>query len=75
MMTSQQFYQRKSALLTAVMAQLNDVETLLDKLEALEIGHSSQPDHDTLAISDLISDAYESTEALRDAVDVLASNP
>jgi len=64
------FYtQEKAALLTALLGYLNDAEAVLDKLEALDVTHQGDPDHDHLALNDLVADAIELTEALRDAAD------
>jgi len=64
------FYtQEKAALLTALLGYLNDAEAVLDKLEALDVTHQGDPDHDHLALTDLVADAIELTEALRDAAD------
>jgi len=68
-MTKKQVLEEKAALLTVLLDQLSAAETTLDKLQDLEVQGQSHPTHDTLGISDLVSDAYESTEALRDAVD------
>jgi hypothetical protein len=64
------FYnQEKAALLQAFVAILNDAEAILDKLEALDTTHKGEPDHDHLALNDLVSDAIELAEGLRDAAD------
>lgn len=64
------FYtQEKAALLTALLGYLNDAEDVLDKLEALDVTHKGDPDHDHLALNDLVADAIELAEALRDAAD------
>ena len=64
------FYnQEKAALLQALVAILNDAEGILDKIEALDITHKGEPDHDHLALNDLVADTIELAEALRDAAD------
>ena len=64
------FYnQEKAALLQAFVAILNDAEAILDKIEALDINHKGEPDHDHLALNDLVSDAIDLAEGLRDAAD------
>lgn len=64
------FYnQEKAALLQALVAILNDAEAVLDKIEALDITHNGEPDHDHLALNDLVADTIELAEALRDAAD------
>jgi len=64
------FYnQEKAALLQALVAILNDAEGMLDKIEALDITHKGEPDHDHLALNDLVADAIELAEGLRDAAD------
>lgn len=64
------FYnQEKAALLQALVAILNDAEAVLDKIETLDIMHKGEPDHDHLALNDLVSDTIELAEALRDAAD------
>jgi hypothetical protein len=64
------FYnQEKAALLQALVAILNDAEGVLDKIEALDITHKGEPDHDHLALNDLVADTIELAEALRDAAD------
>ena len=64
------FYnQEKAALLQARVAILNDAEAVLDKIEALDITHKGEPDHDHLALNDLVADTIELAEALRDAAD------
>lgn len=64
------FYtQEKAALLTALLGYLNDAEAVLDKLETLDVTHQGDPDHDHLALIDLVADAIELAEALRDAAD------
>lgn len=64
------FYnQEKAALLQALIGYLNDAEAILDKLEALDITHKGDPDHDHLALNDLVADAIELAEGLRDAAD------
>lgn len=64
------FYnQEKAALLQALVAILNDAEAVLDKIEALDITHKGEPDHDHLALNDLVADTIELAEALRDAAD------
>lgn len=68
-MANKTFLQEKSALLTVLIDRLADVEKTLDDIEALETGSSPSPDHDTLAISDLVSDAIELAMDLRDDID------
>ena len=64
------FYnQEKAALLQALVAILNDAEGVLDKIEALDITHKGEPDHDHLALNDLVANAIELAEGLRDAAD------
>ena len=64
------FYnQEKAALLQALVAILNDAEGVLDKIEALDITHKGEPDHDHRALNDLVADTIELAEALRDAAD------
>ena len=64
------FYnQEKAALLQAFVAILNDAEAILDKIVALDITHKGEPDHDHLALNDLVADAIELAEGLRDAAD------
>ena len=72
-MNDKQFYEKKAALLTVLMNHLLDAEEVIDSIDSLEMTHKSNPDHDTLALSDLVSDAFEAAEALRDAVDALAT--
>jgi hypothetical protein len=68
-MANKTFLQEKSALLTVLIDRLADVEKTLDDIEVLETGSSPSPDHDTLAISDLVSDAIELAMDLRDDID------
>jgi len=71
-MNDKQFYEKKAALLTVLMNHLLDAEETLDNIDNMEMTHRSSPDHDTLALADLISDTFEAAEALRDAVDEAA---
>lgn len=63
------FKSQKSALLTVLLGQLESAETTLDKIQKLENESLSTPDHDTLAIQDLIADAYDMVELMRAALD------
>lgn len=72
-MNDKQFYEKKAALLTVLMNHLLDAEDAINDLDNLEMTYKSNPDHDTLHLADLVSDAFEAAEALRDAVDALAA--
>lgn len=67
MLTKKQFLEKKEALLDEVLKRLSDVEEMLDKLEQLEVDNTSTPDLDSLAVGDLVADAYEAAEHLRDS--------
>ena len=73
-LTKKQALEEKAALLTVLLDQLSAAETTLDKLQELEVNEQSSPTHNTLGISDLVADAYEATEALRDETDRAAGN-
>jgi len=66
-MLKTKFLQEKIALLTVVRTSLDDAEAALDRLEALETSIAEVPDHDALAIGDLIDDAISSTDSLIEA--------
>lgn len=69
------FLSQKSALLTVLLGQLESAETTLDQIQKLENAATSSPDHDTLAVQDMVADAYDLVEQLRDAIDRKASQP
>lgn len=68
-MTNRQFLQEKVAMLTGVLNCLSDAEGFLDSLEKIEVSMAEEPDHDALAVADLVADAYESCEALRNSIE------
>ena len=65
MLTKRQFLEKKADLLDEVLVRLSDVEEVLDRLEQLEVDNSTIPDIDSLAVGDLVGDAYEAAENLR----------
>lgn len=69
------YHSQKSALLTVLLGQLESAETTLDHIQKLENASVSSPDHDTLALQDLIADAYDLADALRTAVDRKVGQP
>jgi len=73
-LTAKQILEEKAALLTVLLDQLSAAEATLDKLQELEVNGQSSPTHDTLGISDLVADAYEMTEALREETDRAAES-
>lgn len=66
MLTKRQFLETKADILDEVLKRLSDVEEVLDRLEQLEVDNSTIPDVDSLAVGDLVGDAYEAAEHLRD---------
>ena len=62
------YLEDKISLLSVLMGYLADAERVVDDLDALEMVNGGEPDHNTLAISDLISDAYEAAASLRESV-------
>lgn len=69
------FLSQKSALLTVLLGQLESAETTLDQIQKLENASTSSPDHDTLAVQDMVADAHDLVEQLRDAIDRKAGRP
>jgi hypothetical protein len=67
------YHQEKSALLTVLIDQLDSVEYTLERIHALETSHAPQPDHDTLALQELIFDAADLAENLRKTYDAKAT--
>ena len=68
LMTKKQYLEKKRDLLDEALRRLSDVEEILDHLEQLDVFNSPAPDPDALAVGDLVGDAYETAEHLRDAV-------
>jgi len=66
MLTKRQFLETKADMLDEVLKRLSDAEEVLDRLEQLEVDNSTIPDVDALAVGDLVGDAYEAAEHLRD---------
>jgi hypothetical protein len=63
------YLEEKSALLTVLLGQLDDAEATFERIHTLETANAPVPDHDTLALQELLADAYDAAEALRQSVD------
>lgn len=63
------FRPQKAALLTVLLGQLESAEATLDQIQKLENEATPTPDHDTLAVQDLVSDAYDLVESMRDSLE------
>lgn len=69
------YHSQKAALLTVLLGQLESAESTLDQIQKLENEATTSPDHDTLAIQDLVADAYDLVESLRNSLDEEAGRP
>ena len=63
------YLEEKSALLTVLLGQLDDAEATFERIHALETANAPAPDHDTLALQELLADVYDAAESLRQSVD------
>lgn len=72
-LTRKQFLEERAALLTVVLDIFEDVHDELEKIRTLDEAYGGSEGFGIGAISELVSDAQDAAEALREDVDRAAS--
>ena len=70
-MNPNKFYSEKSALLTALLAQVQSCRHTLEAIQRLDATSAHGADSDVLHLDQLTDDLAKLTEGLRDAVDAM----
>jgi len=70
--SNKQFYQEKSAYLTALIAYLTTAQRVCETLDRHEKSAPGGPDPDYIAIKEMLKDTITAAEGLRNSIDELA---